>query len=125
MSETSLEAVKEALGTRTNARGYRMFSKSARVAAVSYATTRMSGVATTEQVMVELGLNDWTLSRWIQEARRRRSTGRRPKGFVRLEVKAPEVEPLGLVVLGPCGLRIEGLGVDALALLMKKVSCLA
>jgi hypothetical protein len=125
MSETTLEAARAALGARRNARGYREFSAEGRGAAVAYAKARTGAGATIEEVLAELGLNDWTLKRWLQRSRRQHGRPRKvSKRFTQLSVVSIAPATPGPVLLGPCGLRIEGLGIDEVARLMKKLTCL-
>ncbi len=124
MNEITLEAVKSELGSETNARGYRVFSKEARARAVEYAKQRLASGATAEGVWVELGLREWTLQRWLQQSRRR-ATEKKPVGFRRLEVKTEsEVPRSTIVVVGPGGVRVEGLQVAEVAALLQRLSCL-
>ena len=124
MNEITLEAVKSELGSETNARGYRVFSREARASAVEYATQRIAAGASAEEVWLELGLRDWTLQRWLQQARRK-PIETKPKGFARLEVRAKATTSLGspLVVHGPSGVRVEGLQVAEVAELFRRLSC--
>jgi transposase len=124
MNEITLEAVKSELGSETNARGYRVFSREARARAVEYATRRIASGVAVEEVWLELGLRDWTLQRWLQQARRK-STETKPKGFTRLEVRAKAMtSPRSpLVVHGPSGVRVEGLQIAEVAELFRRLSC--
>ena len=124
MNEITLDAVKSVLGNETNARGYRQFSGEARARAVEYATQRISLGATAEEVWLELGLKDWTLQRWLQQARKK-PVENATKGFARLEVraKATAAPRSSLVVLGPGGVRVEGLQLAQVAELFQRLSC--
>lgn len=124
MNEITLEEVKSELGSETNARGYRVFSREARARAVEYATHRIAAGTSAEEVWLELGLRDWTLQRWLQQARRT-PTEPKSKGFARLEVRAKTVASLSasLLVHGPGGVRVEGLQVAEVAELFRRLSC--
>ena len=118
-NELAVEEVRRALGERTNARGFRLFSKSAAALAVQYAKKRLSGGASAREVAGELGLIGWTLQRWLQ--REQRGDIKPTGSFVRLEVTS--VPPQAPVVHGPCGVRVEGLGLEGIAALMRSLSC--
>lgn len=68
---------------------------------------------TMEQIAAELGLAKSSLDRW----RRQASAGRR-KRLVRVKVRDTSS---ALVLRGPCGLTIEGLGIDDLAELVRRL----
>ncbi len=116
--ELAVEEVRLALGEKTNARGYRVFSREARRLAIAYAKKRQSAGASTKQISDELGLIGWTMQRWLQnEQREQLAVG---VGFTRLEVKAVVRSP---VVHGPYGVWVEGLEVEGIAALMRSLSC--
>ncbi len=121
MTENELEAeeVRRALGERKNARGFRLFAKPAAALAVQYAKKRLSAGASAREVAGELGLIGWTLQRWLQREQR---GDIKPSGsFVRLEVRPAPLQ--AAVVRGPCGVWVEGLGVEGIAALMRSLSC--
>lgn len=79
--------------------------------------------ATAEQVASELGLRHRLLERWAAEARPR---DMRPAlaGFHAVQVVAEPAKALqrgGLVVHGPGGLRVEGLSLEQVAELLRRV----
>lgn len=117
-NELVVEGVRRALGEKTTARGYRVFSNEARERAVAYAQKRLSAGLSAREVAEELGLIGWTLQRWLQ--REQRGDIKPAGGFMKLEVKAV---PSGAVVRGPCGVWVEGLGVDGIATLLRRLSC--
>lgn len=108
-----------ALGERRNARGFRLFSSEARAQALGYAQKRLSAGASAREVAEELGLIGWTLQRWLQSEHR--GDIKAVDGFVRLEVKSPSQQ--APVVHGPCGVWVEGLEIEAIAALMRSLSC--
>src|SRR5450631_2934195 len=103
----TVEEVRLALGEKTNARGYRSFTKEAKSAATTFALQRIEGGASANQVAEELGLKGWTLQRWLQNHRGAERPG---EEFHRVEVLPPQVKKM-VVVRGACGLSVEGLSV--------------
>lgn len=87
--------------------------------AVAYAKRQMGAGAEAREVAKELGLNGWTLQRWLQ--RKQRGDIKPAEGFMKLEVKG--VPPAG-VVRGAHGVWVEGLGIDGIAALLRSLSCL-
>ena len=81
---------------------------------LSYTVARRRQGATLLAVGGELGMNWKTLARWVGE---RRAAPR----FERVQVAAPAAAPRTLVVHGPRGLRIEGLDVDGVAELVRRL----
>ena len=81
---------------------------------LSYTVARRRQGATLLAVGGELGMNWKTLARWVGE---RKAAPR----FERVQVAAPAAAPRTLVVHGPRGLRIEGLDVDGVAELVRRL----
>src|SRR5450755_756099 len=86
---------------------------------LSYTAARRRQGAKLVEVAAELGMQNQTLSRWLGEKRA-------AKRFDRVEVvatapvaAAPVASPI--VVLGPRGLRFEGLDLAAVAELVRRV----
>jgi hypothetical protein len=121
MNEPTLEAVRAALGSETNASGRRVFSSEARAEARNYTKWRVAAGARLGEVSAELGLNLWTLQRWLQQARTTTGSG---SGFSEIQVTAPTMRANGPVVHGPCGTRVDGLDVAGVADLLQRLSCL-
>lgn len=106
------------LGPRGRGRAY---PKGLLEKVLTYTVARRRQGAKLVEVAAELGLSDQTLSRWLGE--KRSSTK-----FVQV-VAAPAasvavskpVTPSAIVVHAPRGLRIEGLDVEAVAELVRRV----
>ena len=82
---------------------------------LSYTVARRRQGATLLAVGGELGMNWKTLARWVGE----RKAGPR---FERVRVAAPlAAAPCAVIVHGPRGLRIEGLDVDGVAELVRRL----
>lgn len=85
---------------------------------LSYTVARRRQGATLLAVGGELGMNWKTLARWLGE--------RKAARFERVEISAPTPTvapsmPLPIVVHGPRGLRIEGLDVNSVAELLRRL----
>jgi len=83
---------------------------------LSYTVARRRQGATLLTVGGELGMNWKTLARWLSE--------RKAARFERVEVVAPKpaaVAPIPIVVHGPRGMRIEGLDIDGVAALVRRL----
>jgi transposase len=87
------------------------YPKALRDEIVEYSRARRSAGATLLVLEAETGVCWRTLSRWT-------AAGRRSKAFRRVEIAAPRV---ALVVHGPRGLRIEGLDLDGVADLLRRL----
>ena len=83
---------------------------------LSYTVARRRQGAKVVEVATELGMKFQTLARWVGEKRA-------AKRFERVEVVAvpASAAPRAIVVHGPRGLRIEGLDLDGVAELVRRV----
>src|SRR5205823_6307380 len=84
-NELAVEEVRRALGEKTNARGYRSFTKECRAVAVKFALERIDAGVSAGELADELGLKGWTLQRWLQRHRREGAEAR--EDFHQVEVK--------------------------------------
>lgn len=98
----------EALGERGRGRPY---PKGLRDELMQYLRARRAAGAKLETIGAEIGVPWKTLSRWSGPQRRR-------KAFRRVEVVAPSAV---VTVHGPHGVRIEGLDLDGLAELLRRL----
>jgi DNA-binding transcriptional regulator YiaG len=117
--KAELEARKE-LGTRGR------FTEALRRQVLEYLRARQAGGGTQEEVARELGMSSWTLSRWSGRARRAeaeeasRARAQGARAFSAVEVRSEVGVSTGaLVVHGPGGVRVEGLGVAQVAALLR------
>lgn len=124
MSENSIEVVLAALGNKFNARGFRRFPEEGRLAALAFAQRELAKGIHSSVVAKQLGLNDWTLQRWLQRSRADALATTRP-AFKRVKVRAQVASTESFRVAGPCGLQIEGLSLPALTELIRALSCSA
>lgn len=85
---------------------------------VQYARARIADGASAAVVSKELDIGAPTLARFLSAARAR-------SPFAELRLREPERGSDGLVVRGPCGVRVEGMSVDDVALLLQRLACSA
>jgi hypothetical protein len=108
--ETKGEDLREALaGLERRGRG-RPYPKPLLERVLAHAAARRKQGATLLAIGEELGISWRTLSRWLVE--------RRSERFRPVQIVAPRRE---VVLHGPRGLRVEGLDVDGLAELLRKL----
>jgi transposase-like protein len=89
------------------------YSRELRLEAVAYlARKKREGVGLAE-VASELGVSNWSLSRWVQESERRVSV-------VPVEV-TEAAESTGLFLVTPRGYRVEGLSEESLLRLVERL----
>ncbi len=114
MSETTeLDELRALVGT-ARAPGSRYYPKEVRTRLLEYAERRGRQGVRAQQVALEVGLKPCTLRSWQAGARK---PGKRRLRRVELEVPSSRQQA---VVHGP-GVRIEGLDVDGVAALLRKL----
>jgi hypothetical protein len=115
--ESTREELQQALSTLERRGRGKPYPKGLLENVLSYTVARRRQGATLLAIGTELGMSWRTLARWL--------SGRaRTRGFDRVEVIRPTIAPAAprpLVVHGPRGLRIEGLDIDGVAELVRKV----
>jgi hypothetical protein len=94
----------------------RRYPEGLRDLAVSYCSARRQRGASLSQVAQELGINVWSLNRWIRKTKKRAE-------FVKVEVEAPIASKSSLgdrcVLVTPGGYRVEGLTVEGVGHLLR------
>ena len=102
-------------GIERRGRG-RPFPRGVRRAAIAYCRARRRDGATLLTVGEEIGIAWRTLSRWCQE-----EPGDEPS-FHRVELVEQAAPPTATLCLhGPCGVRVEGLDVDQLVEVFRRL----
>jgi transposase-like protein len=104
------QAREENRGRRGLARRY---SRQLRLDAVAYLKRKKRDGMSVERVASELGVSNWSLSRWSQESERRGEV-------VPVEVTASE-ESAKLSLVTPKGYRIEGLSEERVLRLVERL----
>jgi hypothetical protein len=103
----SVMALVRAAGPRTRGR---RFGAAAKTRIAAHVRERRAAGERLSAISTELGIPEETLSRWC----------RRPSGFVTVEVQSQRAS--ALVVRGPRGLVIEGLDLDQVAELVRRLA---
>ena len=115
--ESTREELQQALSTLEQRGRGKPYPKGLLEKLLSYTVARRRQGATLMTIGTELGMSWRTLARWL--------SGRaKSQRFERVEVIRPTIAPVAaraLVVHGPRGLRIEGLDIDGIAKLVRKV----
>lgn len=103
----------ELAGMERRGRGHR-YPPELRTRVLAYAATQRADGVTPKEVGDELGMDWRTVKRWIEKEH--------VPGFEQVIVHDDAQKPAGrLVVHGPGGVRIEGLDLDTLAELLRKL----
>lgn len=93
---------------------------------VGYYERRAQAGVDMREVAAEIGLSTASLRRWVAESRYRQSKQATPQesGFVPVTVASESTEQpeTRLVVRGPMGLQIEGLDLDGVVELLRRVA---
>lgn len=111
-----LESLRLVVESKRDSRGYVRVQGEAKTRIVAYLKHRRESGATVESVAGELGVSKTSLERWY----RGRSMGRGPTRRMRAVTVAPQ--PSSWILRGPCGVTVEGMDVDALSELLRRLS---
>lgn len=84
---------------------------------MQFASSQIDGGKSVDEVARKLGLDGVTLRRWLRRERRAKAAF----APVRMEPVKREEPVGGVVVHGPGGLRIEGMGVEEVAELLRRL----
>jgi predicted transcriptional regulator len=84
-----------------------------RLEVAQHAATRRADGTPIAQIARELGINAQTLRRWMLETR---------DAFGVVHVVPHSVAPATFTLTGPSGIRVEGLDLDALAALLRRLA---
>jgi predicted transcriptional regulator len=104
----------ELAGIERRGRGHR-YPPELRKRVTAYAVAHHADGTTPREIGDELGMDSRTVERWLEKEH--------VSGFEQLIVQQDAHAPAGrLVVHGPGGVRIEGLDLDALAELLRKLT---
>lgn len=90
---------------------------------LAWAKGRQAAGASVPSMCLEIGIGDPTLRRILGGAQRLGTAKRKRPGFSRVKLVAP-VQKM-LVVRGACGVAIEGLSLEGIAELLKRLACSA
>lgn len=114
------EALKREIEGLSKSPQTRRYSPELQARVTAWARTRRAEGLSVPAMCLEIGIGDPTLRRFLEPAQR---TGAktRPAGFRRVNVVAQKATEL--VVRGPCGICVEGLSLDGVAELLKRLAC--
>ena len=115
----TIERFREAAARRKRGvrRGSSGYPEEMRRFAVTFTTESLSGGGTISGAARELGVSEVTLSKWMEKD----AFGDRGGGFRKVVVEAPltTVERGAVTLVSPSGFRVEGLGLESAAALLK------
>lgn len=98
------------------------YPKSLRTRALAYTRARQTEGASIHKIAAEIGLAPHTLHNWLSPPSSTAASASAPFQRVELLPSRPQPAPT-LRIHGPCGLVIDGLDLDTLADLLRRLSC--
>lgn len=103
----------------------RRYTPELRARVLAWARGRRADGASVATLCGEIGIGEPTLRKLLEPELRRRppKPKRNAAGFARMRLVAPAEKPL--LVRGPCGVLVEGLSLEGVAELMRRLSCSA
>lgn len=116
------EALKREIEGLSKSPQTRRYSPELQARVTAWARGRRAEGLSVPAMCQEIGIGDPTLRRFLGPAEEPK-TKSRPAGFRRVEVVAPVATQV--VVRGPCGISVEGLSLDGVAELFKRLTCSA
>jgi len=114
------EALKLEIEGLSKVRQTRRYSPELQTRVTAWARARRAEGLSVPAMCQEIGIGDPTLRRFLEPANGPR-TKSRPAGFRRVKVIATMA--IAVVVRGPCGTSVEGLSLDGVADLLKRLAC--
>ena len=116
MSTRDTAQLRTTLATTTRSGRGRAYPAQLRAEVVRHAAARIDAGESAATIASELGLCAATLTAW------RKREGHAPSAFARVEVVTATAEHVGAIVVhGPRGLRIEGLSLDGIVALFRRL----
>lgn len=117
---TETEALKREIEGLSKFRQTRRYSPELQTRVTAWARARRAAGLSVPAMCLEIGIGDPTLRRFLELTRGPR-TKSKPAGFRQVKVMAPVATQV--VVRGPCGISVEGLSLDGVAELVKRLAC--
>lgn len=115
------EALKMEIEGLSKFRQTRRYSPELQARITGWAQGRKAEGLSVPAMCLEIGIGDPTLRRFFDSTKGRKLKSK-SAGFRRVKVAAP-VAAKELVVRGPCGVAVEGLSLDGVAELFKRLAC--
>jgi transposase len=117
---TETEALKREIEGLSKFRQTRRYSPELQTRVTAWARARRAEGVSVPAMCLEIGIGDPTLRRFLGPTKK--VAAKTPAvGFRRVKVVAPVATQV--VVHGPCGISVEGLSLDGVAELVKRLAC--
>lgn len=122
-TNTEVEGLRGEIAGLSNHPNSRRYSASLRERVVAWAEKRVAAGTSIASLCREIGIGEPTLHKFLGKP-----TGRAAKkksaGFKRVKVIAPAaVIARAMVMRGPCGISVEGLSLEDIAEVLKRLAC--
>lgn len=98
------------------------YSEEFRAKVVAFTRERVAAGAKVSEVAGELGLNGWTVAKWWWKREKSTAPSSAPSPFHSVKLVAMKAETKSPTVMGPRGLRIEGLSLSDIAELVRALA---
>ena len=120
-TSTEAEGLRSEIAALSNHPNSRRYSPSLRERVVAWAKKRVAAGASVASLCKDIGIGEPTLHKFLGKPVRRGL--KRSAGFKRVKVIAPAAVERAVVIRGPCGTSVEGLSLDGVAALLKRLAC--
>jgi hypothetical protein len=122
---SEFEEIRQQIANLARAKNARRYPQALQARITAHARMRMAAGMSVGAVCRELDVGEPTMNRFLGQ-RRPSEVGRAAFKRVRVVMRsAPETEGRTYVMRGPCGTCIEGLSVDEVTELLRRLSCSA
>ena len=116
------EGLRGEIAELSNHPNSRRYSPALRQRVVAWAVTRVAAGTSIASLCREIGIGEPTLHKFLGKPERR--VRKKSAGFKRVRVIAPTaVVGRAIVMRGPCGTAVEGLTVEGIADVFKRLAC--
>ena len=120
-TNTEAEGLRGEIAGLSNHPNSRRYEPSLRQRVIAWAQKRVAAGASIASLCKEIGIGEPTLHKFLGNPGRR--AAKKSVGFNRVKVVAPRAVAELVVVHGPCGTAIEGLSLEGVAQLFKRLAC--
>jgi transposase-like protein len=119
---TESEGLRSEIAELSNHPNSRRYSPLLRQRVVAWAVRRVAAGTSIASLCREIGIGEPTLHKFLGKPARR--AAKKSAGFKRVKVVAPTaVVERAVVMRGPCGTAVEGLSVEGIADVFKRLAC--
>ena len=120
---TEVDGLRGEIAGLSNHPNSRRYSPSLRERVVAWAEKRVAGGTSIASLCREVGIGEPTLHKFLGKPTRR-AAKKKSAGFKRVKMlAATAVVERAVVLRGPCGTSVEGLSLDGVAELLKRLAC--